>query len=118
MKGLVIKSPYIEDILTGKKTWEVRCMNTKTRGTIVLLKSGSGLALGTVDIIDVKILTLDDYNNWDYRRGLNKVFDLPYSNTYAYILENPKYFDKPIKYIHPMGAITWVKLPDDFIEIR
>lgn len=54
MKGLVIKSPYIEDILNGKKMIEVRGSNTNIRGTIILLKSGSGKALGTVDIVSVE----------------------------------------------------------------
>lgn len=116
MEGLVIKSPYIDDILSGIKKWEIRGMNTKKRGPIVLLKSGSGLALGIVDIVDVKTLTLDDYNNWDYKKGMLKKNKLPYLKTYAYVLENPKLFKQPIKYYHPMGAVTWVKLPENFYK--
>lgn len=117
MDGLIIKSPYIDDILYGIKTLEIRGSNTKKRGTIVLLKSGSGLALGTVEIVDVKELTLAEYNEWDYRRDNDKlpVNKLPYKRTFAYVLKNPKIFDIPIKYNHPCGAVTWVKLPDDFI---
>lgn len=116
MHGLVIKSPYIEDILSGKKKLELRGQNTKIRGKIVLLKSGSGLALGTVDIVDVKTLSLEDYNNWEYRKDNGKlpVDKLPYKITYAYVLENPKFYDEPKPYKHPLGAITWVNLPDEY----
>lgn len=116
MNGLVIKSPYIDDILSGVKKWELRGMNTHKRGKIVLLKSGSGLALGTVNIIGVKAITLDEYNEWDYNKRNNKTASqLPYKITYAYLLEEPILFKKPKPYKHPMGAITWVKLPEDFL---
>ena len=42
-KGLMIKSPWIDKILAGEKTWEIRGYTTETRGTIALIKSGSGL---------------------------------------------------------------------------
>lgn len=116
MHGLVIKSPYIDDILSGKKRLELRGQNTHIRGTIVLLKSGSGLALGTVDIVDVKKLSLDEYNEWTYRKDNGKLpaDKLPYKITYAYVLKNPNKYDVPKKYKHPIGAITWVKLPENF----
>lgn len=115
-KGLVIKSPFIEDILKGIKTLEIRGSSTKFRGEIVLLKSGSGLALGTIEITDSAIFSLEDYNKWDYRiyRKKEKTNVLPYKKTYAWKLENPKFFDKPKPYKHPLGAITWVNLPEDF----
>ena len=32
MKALVIKQPWVDYILNGKKTWEIRGSNTKIRG--------------------------------------------------------------------------------------
>jgi len=115
MNGLIIKSPYIDDILKGVKKWEVRGMKTQIRGTIVLLQSGTGYALGTVDIVDCIELSIDDYNNWDYRKAQEKVNKLPYRKTYAYVLSNPKIYKNPKKYYHPKGAITWVKLSEDYL---
>ncbi len=116
MKGLIIRSPYIDDILSGVKKWELRGRRTKNYGTIVLLKKGTKTALGTVDIVDVKEITLDEYNDWNYRKdnGNLPVDKLPYKKTYAYVLENPRPFDKPKRYVHPRGAVIWVNLPDDF----
>lgn len=117
MKGLIIKSPAIDYILSGNKTLEVRGTSTKIRGEIVLLQSGTQLALGTVEIIGCEKMNLEEYNNWDYRILLKrpKTNDLPYKNTYKWILKNPKKFDTPKKYYHPNGAVIWVNLPDDFI---
>lgn len=117
-KGLIVKSPYIDDILKGLKTWELRGAPTKLRETIILIKSGTGHALGTVDIIGCKEISLEEYNNWAYRIINNKikVDELPYKKTYAYLLSNPILFVEPKPYKHPNGAIIWVNLPDDFLE--
>lgn len=111
-KGLLIKSPWIDYILEGKKTWEIRSTKTKTRGRIALIKSGSERVFGSVEISDCIALSLDDY-----QQGLNKhaiapeeCRELPYKRTYAWALANPVIFDEPIPYKHPMGAVVWVNL--------
>lgn len=113
---MLVKSPYIDDILSGIKKWEVRGAPTKLRETIVLIKSGTGHAYGTVDIVGCIELSLSEYNKWDYRllSESDDVSELPYKKTYAYILENPILFKQPKPYKHPNGAIIWVNLSDDF----
>jgi len=37
---------------------------------------------------------------------------LPYRKTYAYVFTSPQWFDHPMPYRHPNGAVTWVRLPD------
>jgi hypothetical protein len=54
MRGLLIRSPWIEEILRGRKTWEIRGSNTNIRGRIGLIRSGSGLVVGTCDLVDVE----------------------------------------------------------------
>lgn len=118
MKGVIIKSPYIEDILNGVKKIEVRGQNTAYRGCIVLLQSNTNLALGVVDIVDSRQMSLEEYNSWEYRinNGKEIVSKLPYDKTYQWILENPKWFNSPKNYFHPKGAIVWVNLPEDFLN--
>lgn len=53
MKGLVIRSPWVEMILTGKKIWEMRGTYTHIRGKIALIRRGSGLVVGTCHLVDV-----------------------------------------------------------------
>jgi hypothetical protein len=110
MKGLIIKSPWIDLILEGKKTWEIRGSNCKIRGKIALIKSGSGLIFGTVDLVDTKMLGLEDFQQGRKFHCISDTNVLPYPKTYAWILENPVLFDKPIPYQHPQGAVIWVNL--------
>jgi hypothetical protein len=52
MIGIVIKPPWIELILAGEKTWEIRGSRTAQRGRVALIKSGSGMIFGTVDLTE------------------------------------------------------------------
>src|SRR5687768_13149950 len=51
-QALIVKSPWIDLILDGQKTWELRGSRTKVRGQIGLIKSGSGLVFGTCNVVD------------------------------------------------------------------
>jgi hypothetical protein len=113
----MVRDPYATQILNGEKTWEIRGRSTQIRGRIVIIKSGSGRAFGSVDLLRViGPLTLGELASADElpeeerldvaRRGL------PYPKTYAYVLSAPRWFHHPIRYHHPSGAVTWVRLPD------
>ena len=52
MKALLIKTPWIDKILDGKKTWEIRGSATKIRGRIALVQSGSGTVVGICELVD------------------------------------------------------------------
>jgi hypothetical protein len=41
LSGLLIRSPYVDWILAGSKTWEIRGSSTAKRGRIALIQSGS-----------------------------------------------------------------------------
>jgi hypothetical protein len=117
MRALIIRSEPLELILSGKKRWEIRSAKTQIRERIALIRSGSGLVVGTCDLIGVKgPLTLTQIR-WNVRKiGINpnEVGSRPpYRHTYAWLLANPKRFRKPITYRHPAGARIWVRLPDE-----
>ena len=108
MKALIIKKPWIDYILDGYKTWEIRGNKTNIRGEIELIQSGSGLVVGSCEIIDSKELTLSDYQQ---NKALHKIEDvqiLPYKKTYAWVIAKAKRYETPKKYKHPKGAIIWV----------
>jgi hypothetical protein len=115
MKGLISKSPHIENILMGKKTWEIRGCNTKIRGEIALIKSGSGTVVGKCHLVDVIAqLTLADLEqNIDKHcvpiSEFGAVFG-GYKKIYAWVLSCPKTLEIPMNYKHPQGAIIWVNL--------
>jgi len=110
MKALIIKQPWIDYILEGKKTWEIRGCKTNIRGQIELIQSGSGLVVGSCNIIDCKELTLNDYSCNTDKHNISETTTLPYKRTYAWIIANAVRFKEPRKYKHPQGAIIWVNL--------
>ena len=111
MKGLIIKQPWIDYILNGSKTWEIRSSKTHIRGTIGLIQSKSGLILGTVEIIGCKELDLETYqNSVDKHCIRNGLDNPPYKRTYAWILNNPIKYEQPKPYKHPRGAVIWVNV--------
>lgn len=118
-RGLLIMSPWIEKILSGEKTWEMRGIPTDIRGPIALIKSGSGLILGTCNLVAVKgplpmteILSTDKHGipQSEVENLLRNV--LKYEKVYAWVLEEARPLRNPIPYDHPSGAVRWVDLAD------
>lgn len=112
MNILIIKEEFGKQILSGKKTWELRGANTKKRGKIEIAFSGTKKKFGTVELIDSIPLTKELYEanvkkhcfpgTWEELKDW-------YKNPHAWIIKNPTIFDKPKDYVHPTGAVIWVK---------
>ncbi|MGY6275095.1 ASCH domain-containing protein [Methylomonas sp. MgM2] len=113
-KGLVIKSPYIDRILAGTKTWEMRSSATSVRGPIALIKQGSGQVIGVANLVDVK----GPLNKQDKLKTIDKhqisIDRLESGETdkwdTAWVLEDAQPLITPIHYQHPNGAVIWVNL--------
>lgn len=113
-KGLIIKSPFIEKILDGLKTWEMRSSSTQIRGPIALIKKGSGQIVGIANLVDVKgpLTRQDKLEAIDkHQISLERLEsgETDKWNT-AWVLESAKPLEVPINYQHPNGAIIWVNL--------
>lgn len=52
-KGLIIREPWIDMILSGEKTWEMRSSNTTFRGWFGLIREGTGTVAGVAQLIGV-----------------------------------------------------------------
>ena len=119
--GLLVRDPYASQLLDAVKIWEIRGRPTQIRGPVVVIKSGTRHAFGTVNLVRVLgPLDLDDLltapelpagEREEFRRS-----GLPYSKTYAYVVSNPRWFERPVPYRHPGGAVTWVRLPELDLE--
>lgn len=124
--GLVIQSPWIDLILRGQKTWEIRKRRAATRSRIALIKSKSGCAVGTCRVVDClgplskdQILASSD----QHRIPAEKIDQYwEQGKTYSWVLAEPCPLQPPIPYQHPSGAVIWVTLtaknvPDRFDEL-
>lgn len=116
MKGLIIKDPWIDLILDGKKKWEIRSSSTKIRGRILLIKSGTGCIWGEANLVDCFKVSDNQLQDSFFRHRIppEKLLDIKYSHPYAWVLEKPQRYEKYIPYKHPHGAIVWVNI--DFKE--
>lgn len=114
MRGLLIKRPWIDYILAGRKTWEIRGRKTDRRGRIALIRSGSGLIVGVCDLVDSKGPLSKEELLQNIDKHLIPVSEiergLRYEEPYAWVLENARALDPPIAYQHPPGAVIWVNL--------
>lgn len=114
IKGLIIDTPAIDKILSGRKTWEMRSSHTKVRGMIALIKKGSGTVVGVAHLVDSlgpfskeELLASQDRHLISSQR-----LDDPKVEkwNHAWVLKDVKPLVRPVPYTHPNGAVKWVNL--------
>lgn len=112
MKGLIIKSPWIEKILNGEKTWEIRGTKTSIRGRVALIKSGTGMIYGYIDVIGSTLLEPEIFQGAQDKHciPLDVCKLVKYKKINAWAMTNPEILNKPIPYKHPQGAVIWVNI--------
>ena len=113
MDGLIIKGQWLDLILSGKKTLEIRGSDTKKVGeAIYLLESGTHRVRGKCRIYSTHPISC---SNWSEEYEKHCV-DIAYAELKK-IYKNPHAWEltevEPIKttwyYNHPKGAVIWVK---------
>lgn len=107
--GLIIDEPWIGLILQGRKTWEMRSRKTKVRGDVALIRKGSGMIVGTVELYDCitcdpELLPLSSFHCIPQSQA--HVFD---KWNIAWKLRNVEVIE-PTPYKHKQGAVIWVKI--------
>jgi hypothetical protein len=123
MKALVIDVPWINLILDGSKTWEMRSIQTKLRGQFGLIRKGSGMVWGVASLSDCGeameanelIRHFDKHRIPEQmiRTGEVAKWNRPWK------LTSVRKLAKPVPYKHKPGAVTWVNLePDVAANIR
>jgi len=107
-RALIIADPWIDKILSGEKTLEMRTRHTKIRGTIGLIRKGSGLIVGKAELIGSHDLT-GELENSHLRHCIDYASN-PGLKKYCigWELRNVTRYTAPIPYTHPLGAVIWV----------
>jgi hypothetical protein len=121
-RGLLIRDPYLSDILQGEKRWELRSFATRIRGPVGLIKSTTGRVFGEgvlrecIGPLDLEVLLNSSEIGPHDSREIKASGQLPYKNeagessTYAWVFEDVHVYPEPIPYRHPSGAVTFVDL--------
>ena len=110
-RALIVRQPWIELILSGRKTWEMRSSPTKIRGRVGLIEQGTGLIVGETTILD----SLPALGELQLRCGgyrYHKILDHDILNKWKYpwVLHNTVRYQTPKPYSHKPGAVIWVKI--------
>lgn len=120
IKGLVIDTPYIDQIIFGDKTWEMRSTATKQRGWIALIRKGSGTVVGVAELVD----SIGPFTNEQMiaNQSKHKLTAHQLSNpsigkwNHGWVLMNARALREPLPYQHNKGAVIWVKLSSGTIQ--
>jgi hypothetical protein len=109
MKALIIRQPWIDMILSGSKTWEMRSRPTKLRGQIALIEAGTGLVVGVCNLTESRTVPINADGTYTMFHRVEDV-QLLKQWPYPWTLNNAQRLHTPIPYNHPKGAVTWVNL--------
>jgi hypothetical protein len=112
LSAIPIRTPWIEMILNGTKTWEIRTKFTKKLGPVALVKSGSGTVVAVAKISEVITLTESIAKKNSKKMGMTVASAVSCANCYASVLSDIVPLKKPVQYKHPSGAVTWVTLDE------
>ena len=115
MRALIIRKPWLDQILAGTKIWEIRGSRTKIRGTVGLIQSQSGMVVGLCELVECfGPLTAEKFRRNARKAGMTAAEAIlgGYENTFSWVLANARRFKTPVPYKHLIGAVIWVELDD------
>ena len=113
-KALVIREPWIDLILSGQKTWEMRGQRPTYRGWLGLIRKGSGRVACIARLVDVgHALTEDEmiatFEKHRIPEAMIRSGEVAKWTT-PWKLADIRALRQPIPYSHPNGAITLFSL--------
>ncbi|MBZ0130440.1 MAG: ASCH domain-containing protein [Rhodobacteraceae bacterium] len=119
-KALIVDQPWIDLILSGKKTWEMRGTSTSFRGWFGLIRKSSGQVVGAARLTGVgqalsteqMVATIERHHIPEQiiRSGTVSKWTTPWH------LASARPLLRPVAYRHPSGAVTWVNLEDSVAQ--
>ena len=108
---LVVKNPWLDLILAQKKTWEIRERQTQKRGRIHLALSGAGgRIIGQCHLTDSFAVDKSVLQRTYSSHRVKDLSVIRYPRPHAWVLTKARRYEKPFVYLHPQGAMKWVKL--------
>jgi hypothetical protein len=109
--ALVIKKHWLNLILSGEKTWEIRGSSTTRRGWIHLAESrAGGKLIGRARLVDCRSLSASSFMSYESKHRVADLSDVPYKTIFAWVLQDAQRFKNPLLYSHRPGAVIWVKV--------
>ncbi len=120
MKAIIVRSPWIDQILSGEKTWEMRSTRTTYRGLVGLIQKGAGLVVGAARLVDS--LPPIDARTFEATRSHHRIPDdmcrqvFEAGWIYPWVLEACYRLKTPISAGQRPGQVIWVPLAVEVAE--
>jgi hypothetical protein len=112
LSAIPIRPQWIDLILDGTKTWEIRTKNTNKIGPVALIRSGSGTVVATANLSEAIKLTKKLARQNAHRMGMTTADAVSCVGCNAWVLSDVVPLIKTVSYVHPSGAVTWVTLDE------
>ena len=104
-----MKKKWLDLILAGQKTWEIRGSSTSKRGWVHFAESQSGGKLrGRARLVNCFPLAKDCFKLYYKKHCVPSLTMVPYKTVYAWVFEDAEEFEKPFEYKHKLGAVIRV----------
>jgi len=108
-RALVVKKRWLDLILAGEKTWEIRGSSTAKRGWIHFAESqAGGKLMGRARLVDCFPVSRKAFVRNFHHHRVSSWSMVPYDTPYAWVLEDCEKFGKAFQYEHKQGAVIWV----------
>lgn len=114
-RGLIVAEPWMELILAGAKTWEMRRSGCSIRGPIALIRKGSGCVVGLAELAG-QARALETPEAYALAESLHRIPPGCQARAFVdgwrtpWVLSDVRRLDVPVPYVHRQGAVIWVKL--------
>ena len=110
-KALVVKKKWLDLILAGQKTWEIRGSSTSKRGWVHFAESQAGGKLrGRARLVNCFPVPRESFQRHYKKHCVPSLTMVPYVTPYAWVLEDAEEFEKPFEYEHKLGAVIWINV--------
>ena len=108
-RALVIKKKWLDLILDGRKTWEIRGSSTAKRGWVHLAESKAGGKLvGRAKLVASFPLSRSSFMKYYSKHRVSSLDTVPYETPHAWVFADAEKFQRPFLYEHKQGAVVWV----------
>jgi len=117
-RALIVQRHWCDLILRNLKEWEMRSSKTKFRGIFGVIEAGSGSIIGKTTLIDsLEEISEAAYFSYTHKHKISSTDHTAKNWKYPWVIKNSIRFEEPIPYIHPQGAVRWVRLTNDMLNI-
>ena len=116
VSALTLKQEWLDLILTGRKTWEIRSQPTHKRERVALAQSGTTVLRGDVEIVNCVRLDAQSFAASMDKHCVpqNRHTEVigGYAKIFAWELARPRRYITPIPYKRMPGQVGWVNLDE------